>query len=91
MLATLGVLWLHGLWVQAMGVAYLPYREFQQLLRDGQVKEVIVLADRIQGELVDGADRVAAFDAATTQRAVEAGLDPRGWSGTVQAVLGRIG
>jgi len=57
LVATIGVLWLHGLWVQATGVAQIPYSEFQQLLRDRQVKEVVVWADRIQGELTDDATR----------------------------------
>jgi cell division protease FtsH len=57
LVATIGVLWLHGLWVQATGIAHIPYSEFQQLLRDRQVKEVAVWADRIQGELTDDATR----------------------------------
>jgi hypothetical protein len=34
--------------------------------------------------------REAAFDATATARAVEAALDPEGWSGTVHAVLARL-
>ena len=50
-LAMLGVLILHDAIVRFQQVAPLPYSDFQRLLREGKVKEVVVTADRIQGEL----------------------------------------
>jgi hypothetical protein len=50
-LAMLGVLLLHDAIVRFQQVAPLPYSDFQRLLREGKVKEVVVTADRIQGEL----------------------------------------
>src|SRR5512139_3574454 len=46
----LGVLLLHDAIVRYQQVAPIPYSDFQRLLREGKVKEVVVTADRIQGE-----------------------------------------
>jgi cell division protease FtsH len=50
-LAMLGVLLLQDAIVRFRDVAPLPYSEFQQLLKDGKVKEVVVAANQIRGEL----------------------------------------
>ena len=57
LVAIVGVLWLHGLWARTQTVEVLPYSEFQQLLRDRQVKEVVVTAGEIHGRLVDESPR----------------------------------
>ena len=51
--ALLGVLLLHDAIVRYQQVAPIPYSDFQRLLREGKVKEVVVTADRIQGELTE--------------------------------------
>ncbi|MBP2689998.1 MAG: ftsH-2 [Deltaproteobacteria bacterium] len=49
--AILGVLLLHDAIVRYQQVAPIPYSDFQRLLQEGKVKEVVVTTDRIQGEL----------------------------------------
>ena len=50
-LATLAVLFLHDLWVQMRTVEPVPYSQFQDLLKDGKVKEISITNNYIQGEL----------------------------------------
>lgn len=51
LVATLGVIMAHEAWTTSRAVAVIPYSEFQQLLSAGKVKEVLVSADTIRGEL----------------------------------------
>jgi cell division protease FtsH len=53
LIAVMGVLAIHDLWVRAQAVSMIPYSEFQALVRDGRVKEVVITADEIHGELKD--------------------------------------
>jgi cell division protease FtsH len=50
-IAASGVLLVHDLWVRSQSVAVIPYSRFQQLLEEKKVKEVLIDADSIQGEL----------------------------------------
>jgi len=50
-LATLAVMFLHDLWVQMRTVEPIPYSQFQDLLKDGKVKEISITNNYIQGEL----------------------------------------
>ncbi|MFO1205676.1 MAG: ATP-dependent zinc metalloprotease FtsH [Burkholderiales bacterium] len=50
-LATLAVLFLHDLWVQARTIEPVPYSQFQEFLKDGKVKEISITNNYIQGEL----------------------------------------
>ncbi len=50
-LATLAVLFLHDLWVQMRTIEPVPYSQFQDLLKDGKVKEISITNNYIQGEL----------------------------------------
>jgi cell division protease FtsH len=50
-LAIAGVLLVHDMWAASQGVAVIPYSQFQQLLGQGKVQEVVVDADTIQGVL----------------------------------------
>lgn len=52
-IAILGILLFHDLWMSYQSVAPLAYSEFQALVRDGKVKEIVVTADEIRGELKD--------------------------------------
>src|SRR5512139_2708737 len=47
----LGALLARGLWATQAKVALLPYSEFQQLLAQQKVKEVVIEGDSIRGEL----------------------------------------
>ncbi len=60
-LALLGVFLLRDLWVQSQAVAPIPYSEFQQLLREGQIAEVLVGSDEIRGEFREERDGKARF------------------------------
>ncbi|HSB18489.1 MAG TPA: ATP-dependent zinc metalloprotease FtsH, partial [Anaeromyxobacteraceae bacterium] len=50
-LAAMGVLVIHDLWVGRQTVAVIPYSLFQRELDRGNVKEVLVEADTLRGEL----------------------------------------
>jgi len=51
LVAVTGVFLVHDLWVRSQSVAVIPYSLFQQLLEEKKVKEVLIDADSIQGEL----------------------------------------
>ncbi len=51
--AVMGVILLHDLWVAYRSVTPLAYSEFQALVREGKVKEIVITADEIRGELKD--------------------------------------
>ena len=48
-LAALGILFLQELWVQYRTVAPIAYSEFVQQLKEGNVEEIAVSANTIQG------------------------------------------
>jgi len=60
-LATFAVLWFADTWKQYRQVEPIPYSEFQNLLKDGKVKEIAILDNFIQGTLItpaaDGKDK----------------------------------
>ena len=60
-IAVFGVLWLREIWVTARQVQPIPYSQFQQQLKEGQIKEIAVSRDTIQGSykqpMQDGRDR----------------------------------
>ena len=49
--ALLAVLWLRELWVESRQVEPLPYSEFQRLLKEGQIGEIQIGSNLIQGTL----------------------------------------
>ncbi|MGV8040359.1 MAG: ATP-dependent zinc metalloprotease FtsH [Thermoanaerobaculaceae bacterium] len=51
LIAIMGVLLLHDLWVRTQAVRPLAYSEFQTLVREGKVKEVVITASEVRGEL----------------------------------------
>ncbi len=51
LLALLGVLWLHGVWTTYREVEPIPYSQFQQLLKEGRVEEVVITTNAIEGKL----------------------------------------
>src|SRR5919197_726893 len=51
LIAVSSVFLLHDMWVRYQDVAAIPYSQFQQIVAQGKVKEVVVDADSIQGEL----------------------------------------
>jgi cell division protease FtsH len=51
LIAISGVFVLHDLWVNYRSVETLPYSEFQQLVRENKLKEIVVTSNEITGEL----------------------------------------
>jgi cell division protease FtsH len=49
--AVMGVFLLHDLWVRYQTVMPLAYSEFQKLLQEGKIKEIVVTEGEIRGEL----------------------------------------
>jgi cell division protease FtsH len=56
MLAVFGVFLLQDLWIRFQSVASIPYSEFQQLLAEKKVDDLVVGADDIQGTLKEPKD-----------------------------------
>ena len=52
-LAVLAVFWIRDMWTEYRQVEPVPYSEFQQMLKDGKVKEITVSNNLIQGALVN--------------------------------------
>lgn len=50
-LAVMGVIFLHDIWVQMHTVAPIPYSEFQHLLKENRVAEITVSQNHIMGTL----------------------------------------
>lgn len=51
MFAIFGVMTLHSFVIRATQVQQVPYNEFQQLLKEGKVAEVVITRNHIRGEL----------------------------------------
>ena len=51
LIAIVGIFVLHDLWVSYQAVTPLAYSEFQKLVGEGKVKEIVVTAGEIRGEL----------------------------------------
>jgi cell division protease FtsH len=49
--ALLAIVWLQQLWVQAREIEAIPYSQFQQLLKQGQVVEIAITENHIHGSL----------------------------------------
>ncbi|WP_289019624.1 ATP-dependent metallopeptidase FtsH/Yme1/Tma family protein [Desulfobacter postgatei] len=49
--AILGIILVHEAWMGYQSIKPLAYSEFQTLIREGKVKEVIITRDEIRGEL----------------------------------------
>ena len=61
LLALVGVMFVHDLWVGYRQVAVLPYSQFQALVREKKVAEVQVGEDRLQGTLKEPLDGKTRF------------------------------
>ncbi len=56
-IATLGVILIHRAWATSQQIEPLAYSEFQQLVRQGKVEEVVVGSDSVRGVLKEANDR----------------------------------
>ena len=50
-LALMALLWAQSIWTEMRGVETVPYSQFQQLLKDGQVQEITIGSNAIRGTL----------------------------------------
>ena len=89
LLALMGVLFVHDLWVSYRQVAVLPYSQFQQLVREKKVAEVQVGEDRLQGTLREPIDGKTRFVTNRVNNDLAKELDEAGvkYSGTVESRL----
>ena len=53
LVAILAVMVIHDLWAAYQSVTTVPYSEFQRLVREGKVKEIVITQNEIRGELKD--------------------------------------
>jgi cell division protease FtsH len=51
MLALVGVFMLHDAWTETRSIEPIPYSEFQRLLKEGKIKEIVISGEQIQGDL----------------------------------------
>ena len=61
LVAVLGVLLLQNWFIRSQGVLTLPYSEFQKLVREDQVADVLVAQDTVHGELKTARDGKTRF------------------------------
>jgi cell division protease FtsH len=61
LIALLGVMLLRDLWSSYREVAFIPYSEFERLVDEGKVAEVVISEDRIRGELKEAIDGKTRF------------------------------
>jgi cell division protease FtsH len=59
--ALLGVILIHDAWVSMRQVERIPYSEFQKLVEEGRVSEVVVQGDVIRGEFKEAQDGKTQF------------------------------
>ncbi len=78
LVAWVGVIVLHDLWVGMQTVATLPYSEFQRLLRENKVREVVVTADEIRGDLTEPFDGKKHFVTTRVEPDLASKLDEHG-------------
>ncbi|MGD8395690.1 MAG: ATP-dependent zinc metalloprotease FtsH [Candidatus Eiseniibacteriota bacterium] len=78
LLALLGVLVLHNLWMGMVTVTTIPYSEFQRLLRENKIAEVVISTDQIHGELKQEENGVTRFVTTRVEEDLAATLDEHG-------------
>jgi cell division protease FtsH len=76
--ALIGVLVLHDLWVRNQGIVSIPYSEFQRLLKEQKVEEVVISTDHIQGVLKQEQDGKKRFVTNRVEPDLAAELDRHG-------------
>ena len=72
-LALLGIILLRDLWVETQSVETIPYSEFEQLLAEGQVENVVVGSETIRGDFTEPHNGKSEF----VTRSVEADMAER--------------
>jgi len=78
LLAVVGVLLLQDRWIRSQAVATIPYSEFQKLVREDKVANVVVSADQIEGEFKDEVKGKKRFVTRRIDQDLAAELDQHG-------------
>src|SRR5512143_2750968 len=78
LITALGVFLLHDAWVASQSVAPIPYSEFQRLLREKKVKEVVITTNQVYGELTAPENGRSKFVAARVDTELSRELDQYG-------------
>lgn len=76
--AVLGVFLLHDAWVASRDIAPIPYSDFQRLLREKKVKEVVVGTNQVYGELTAPENGRSRFVATRVDPELSRELDQHG-------------
>ncbi len=77
-IAAMGVLLLQEMWSQYKTVAPIPYSEFQRLLKDKKVKDVVVSQDTVRGTLTEAVNGRTQFVATRVDPELAKELDRSG-------------
>ncbi len=88
--ALLGIVLVHDLWSRGRTFETIPYSEFRQLVAEKKVKEVLVVGEQIQGELIDPGDRKPRFITTRVDPALAEELDAHGVAYRGMAETGSI-
>ena len=78
LLAVFGVLALQDLWIRRQAVATIPYSEFQKLVREDKIANVLVAQDQISGEFKDPVNGKKRFVAVRVDAEIAKELDQHG-------------
>ncbi len=78
LLAILAVLYLRGLWVEMQQVEAIAYSDFQEYLKDGRIKKVVIRANTIEGEFVQPVNNRSRFVTTRVEPDMAAELDQYG-------------
>ena len=84
--AAIAIYVVHGIWVESRAVAHLPYSEFQTLVREQKVTDVVIEKDAIEGRLTEPREGKPRFITTRVDPEVAAELDKHGikYSGRVE-------
>ena len=84
--AAIAIYIVHGVWAETQAVESLPYSEFQSLVREKKVTDVVIEKDSIEGKLVEPREGKARFVTTRVDPDVAAELDKHGikYSGRIE-------
>jgi cell division protease FtsH len=77
-LAALGVWFLQNQWIQSQAVATIPYSEFQKLVREDKIANVVVTQDQLAGEFKEAVGGKKRFVAVRVDADIAKELDAHG-------------
>ncbi len=78
LIAVMGVLLLQDLWIRKQAIATIPYSQFQKLVREDKIANVVVEQDRLSGEFKQPIDGKTRFVAVRVDPDIAKELDQHG-------------